>query len=836
MVVIKQNQSSSLYRPLENITLKIDNKLAARLVVCDSTGRVYFEHEAKRSNVVKFKIRGDAGTQTICLTSENDTVLETVQMRVQPRTSIACNKGPYAKLQERIEQLITRSSDIGKPWIINGKAYNFLVCWSRDHVYTLKAAQYFMEDVKTGLDYWLESQQKSGMFWDCIYDNPQDPAPAWLGEALGKGWYRYDDGKKYVVRRVPVLADTEYVFAEGVWYAWKATGDDAWMVEQLPRLEKALKYMTTDPLRWSKKHKLVRRSFTADEWDFANPHYCDGDHRCIHPGDPAFFFHGNNSGMYAMYWRMAEMYEQLGNVTRARELRADGEALRQRANDKLFFRTNYGHMIPESLDPEKVYALVGDERKRMSLSTGYTINRGMPTHAMAVKILDEYIRRGKEKKGESFAEWWTMDPPYAPEQWPGQETNMAGCPEGEYMNGGICSIVAGEIAKAAFDHGREAYGVDILDRLWMLNERDGGAMHQVYRRLPENPGLPVAEFTHVNLRPVVNKGLRYNPKSDVEAWTGEGTNDMRNLPVGKQVFGAIEFDVIDPGVNNGKSVLRLDPAGLKGPSSVTVPVAFASAHSLYFLQATAGSLGHGQVAGMYTVSYDDGTRQDIWVRNGIEIGGWWGIGDSGMDRSVVRRAWWGANPNWKTVGMFMFGWNNPYPDKKITALTLTAAKNGEAEGGIMLGGISLSSKSVAFEERIRSYGLPDCWAQAAVYYAIAEGLAGVENKGTTFSTVAVSPRWAASKADRAEVTLHYPASDGYCSYEYKLDRKKKQIVLDITGSFLSAHVHCLLPGTAATSVIVDGADVPFANVRVEQSRYADFSLDGLPEGPILIRY
>jgi len=170
------------------------------------------------------------------------------------------------------------------------------------------------------------------------------------------------------------------------------------------------------------------------------------------------------------------MYAALGNATRARQLIVEGEALRRRANAKLFFGNVYGHMIPEKLPEAKVYALVGDERKRMSLSTGYTINRKMPTHGMAVKILKEYIRRGREKKGESFAEWWTMDPPYQPGQWGGY-TGTGGSSVGEYMNGAICSIIAGEIAKAAFDHGMESYGADILERVWKLSERDGGTLH-----------------------------------------------------------------------------------------------------------------------------------------------------------------------------------------------------------------------------------------------------------------------------------------------------------------------------------------------------------------------
>jgi hypothetical protein len=54
----------------------------------------------------------------------------------------------------------------------------------------------------------------------------------------------------------------------------------------------------------------------------------------------------------------------------------------------------------------------------------------------------------------------------------------AGCPVGEYMNSGLRLIIAGEIAKAAYDHGAEAYATDILERVWKLRHRDGGNLHQ----------------------------------------------------------------------------------------------------------------------------------------------------------------------------------------------------------------------------------------------------------------------------------------------------------------------------------------------------------------------
>jgi len=842
MILTKANAESSHWLPLEQGTVEVLDARAARVVITDSVRRCYLDMATKPGAKVTFQARGNAGVHALSVLDDDDAVLGCTTFELRPRTRMSCDKGPYCELGERIKTFLEKYAGV-RPLIINNRLYRMLVTWGRDHVYTLKAQKYFMEDVKSGLDYWLDTQEPNGMVWDCIHPNPNYPHASWFGEALGEEYNRYEDNMRYVVRRIPVEADCEFLYTEGVWYAWKASGDDAWMAKQLPRLEKALTYNSSHPARWSRKHRLVRRSFCMDSWDFVNPHYCNGDHRCINPGDPQFLFHSDNSGLYASYWRMAEMYEHLGNRTRAKQLRAEGEKLRSRANKKLFFGANYGHMIPETLPEKEVYALVGDERKRMSLSTGYTINRKMPTHEMAVKILKEYQRRGKAKRKESFAEWWTMDPPYMPGQWGGY-SGTGGSRVGEYMNGAICSIVAGELAKAAFDHGMEEYGADILERLWKLIQRDNGYLFQVYRRLPENPKLPPTNFQFVDLRSIANRGLRNGAHPDVEAWTGEGDNDMRNLPVGKQTFGAVQFDVIDPDKSDGRSVVRLSPDGAQGPSSVTIPVNGLTGESIYFLHATASAVPKHTPAAVYEVMYADGTSERVWIRSGHEIGLWWGLSDAPdlrrgkdpVDRSVTRIAWNGPNGTWKNVGMFMNGWNNPHPEKPVVAVRVEALPSG-GPGGLLLGGISFSDQPVQFEVRIRSHGLPDCWAQAAVYYAIAEGLCGIEDTGRAFDTVRISPRWVSSEARTAEVTLHYPSSDGYCTYRYGLDVKRRRIKLDMAGSFERARLHCLLPkGAVAKRVQVDGENVPFTAVRVERSNYVDFDLEGIPTEPVVIEY
>jgi hypothetical protein len=96
------------------------------------------------------------------------------------------------------------------------------------------------------------------------------------------------------------------------------------------------------------------------------------------------------------------------------------------------------------------------------------INRGAADHPQAVSILREYQRRGAE--GRAFAEWFSIDPPF-PDGIFGDERLVRGA----YVNGGIMPLVGGELARAAFEHGFEAYGADILARYYALIARNGEA-------------------------------------------------------------------------------------------------------------------------------------------------------------------------------------------------------------------------------------------------------------------------------------------------------------------------------------------------------------------------
>jgi len=94
------------------------------------------------------------------------------------------------------------------------------------------------------------------------------------------------------------------------------------------------------------------------------------------------------------------------------------------------------------------------------------INRGVTDHAQAVSIIEEYRKRGRQ--GEAFAEWFSIDPPF-PDGVFGDEKLKAGA----YVNGGIMPLVGGELARAAFEHGFEKYGVAILRQYHQMISEKG---------------------------------------------------------------------------------------------------------------------------------------------------------------------------------------------------------------------------------------------------------------------------------------------------------------------------------------------------------------------------
>jgi hypothetical protein len=312
--------------------------------------------------------------------------------------------------------------------------------WIRDHGDMMRGFRHFETDVTSAVEHFAETQGANGRVFDYFTTHPEK-LPS-----------ERENWTKYV--RVPVEADVEFRFVKAAWLAWQATGDDAWIRGLLPSLERALEYVRTHPWRWEPGLGLVKRAYTIDTWDFA---YTAGAHDWLQfqIDDRTFWgvMHGDVSGTEEAFRILAALHERFGDAGRARTWTARAAALREAFHRTCWNGSFFAHFV--KLGEFEIPGV--DEASQLSLSNPMAINRGSTTHEMAVSILEEYRRRGETT--DAFAEWFSIDPPF-PDGVFGDEKLVRGA----YVNGGILPLVGGELARAAFSHGYEAYGVDVLRR------------------------------------------------------------------------------------------------------------------------------------------------------------------------------------------------------------------------------------------------------------------------------------------------------------------------------------------------------------------------------------
>lgn len=312
--------------------------------------------------------------------------------------------------------------------------------WLRDHVYQSKGFKFFEKDLKSTLDYFRASQHPDGSFDDYFLHFP--------------GYAVYKD-------QIQVEADREFLYVEGVWAAWQATGDDGWLRASLGAMERGLEYTFTDPHRWSKELGLVKRPFTIDTWDFEQGSNGLNIRRYFDSQTRWGIMHGDNTGAYHAARLLAQVERYFGRTAQAALWDSRADMLLQNLNKLAWngqFYTHQIHLTP--VDPTGV-----DEKTQLSLSNAYALNRGTLSQSQAASLLRTYQARQAQNSSRIFAEWYSIDPPFP---------QGFGTP-GEYINGGVMPLVGGELARGAFENGFEAYGIDILWRYWQLLDRSGGS-------------------------------------------------------------------------------------------------------------------------------------------------------------------------------------------------------------------------------------------------------------------------------------------------------------------------------------------------------------------------
>ena len=324
--------------------------------------------------------------------------------------------------------------------------------WIRDHVHVLKAMRHWEYDYAGYVDFTLVHQRADGCILELV---KQADDSHWRYAAPESRKFFPDDN--LAMCRLDIEADVEYLLVEGATYCYRISGDDAWLARALPRLEKAIDYMTSDPKRWDTAHGLVKRGYTIDTWDFTYEP-ASVTNRTLTPATPQAIMHGDNSGVYQAMTQLAWLNDRLGRAAKATAWRARADALKAAMYKHLWNGRFFFHQLPLNVPPVDAH-----ERERLSLSAAYDMNRGLMPVADCRRTIEEFRRR--RQTTDCFAEWFTVDPPY--------DFTFARHPRGDYVNGGVCLFTAGELAKAALENGYEAYGWDILVRVKEMAARDG---------------------------------------------------------------------------------------------------------------------------------------------------------------------------------------------------------------------------------------------------------------------------------------------------------------------------------------------------------------------------
>lgn len=474
-----------------------------------------------------------------------------VALPAEGLTRFGENTGRYASLLASLRKQMARSV---YSLNLGGRERTVFVPWIRDHVHVMKAMKFWARELRSHLEFFLEQQTPEGLYHD-YYDPVTDPDIVRLGVFHQRYWKILPGGKVQLVR-LPLEADLEYLVVEGVYHYWQATGDLAFVNQWLPALEKGMAYSMNDPLRWSRKFRLVKRAYTLDTWDFQNPPGSTAAYRYdprpaemekeifnIDGNTPMGIMHGDNSGMYAACRQLAVMHRALGHPADGDIWDREAETFRARANKVCWNGRFYAHFVED--DPLPAHLSHMDQKNILSLSNSYDINRGLPTEEMAESIIQTYLDLKEKTKNESFAEWFSIYPAVPP---------YSGYPPGSYVNGGVLTIVAGELAKAAFQHGYETYGVDILGRIAKLMDQHNGVLHagfnpdgKIDSGIPDNwAQAAVVSALIEGLAGVVDRGSLFESVEISPRWMAAGIDQadvtVAYGPTGKQVRYSYKLD------------------------------------------------------------------------------------------------------------------------------------------------------------------------------------------------------------------------------------------------------------------------------------------------------
>ena len=181
------------------------------------------------------------------------------------------------------------------------------------------------------------------------------------------------------------------------------------------------------------------------------------------------------------------------------------------------------------------------------------------------------------------------------------------------------------------------------------------------------------QLENISLAAAANTSFTDNAHGDGKGgWTDQGPgNDFSAIPKGKQCAAGIDFEIIDPTENHGKSCIGIKgtrapyyPAQVKG-----IQVGGKKYGRLFFLHTAAWVTGKQKI-GVYRIHYTDGSHADCDVVTEQNLGDWYRVfplSDAKIGLEFVGGL---GHP----VCAFVTEWRNPHPEKSIASIDVLSSK------------------------------------------------------------------------------------------------------------------------------------------------------------------
>ncbi|MFW5829205.1 MAG: hypothetical protein ACOCXA_02985 [Planctomycetota bacterium] len=800
-------------QPLDEQHIHCDG--ASSILVADAEGRRY--HQADDGST-SFRVSGTLGHHVVRALDADGRELATGSFRVQARSRIRDAGGVYGRMFDTIHHVLEQAYAERRLRSFDGERSIRKQCITSRGTWTgAQGGRYFFDHIQDSTDYFAAHQREDGMVWD--FGMPVDPEQPYHFE------WRWDPQfSKRINRgceifgRQPIMNDVEHQYINGLYLAWQVSGDDAWMAEKLDGALRAVDYLCSSPYTWSDEQQLIHRPYCLDLWDFQSDFdaaLVGGDAMDADPERSKYgIFFGDNLSLAQACIHLSEMLQRSGREADAERMRRFADGLIERTNALAWNGSFYQHHVTEH--PDFIRDFGFDDTQVVSLSNAMVANYGID-HDKSVAIIRSYQRIREEMPEQCRAEFMTMYPPY--------HKGFHIMPW-VYVNGAMAGLVAGELARASFAHGLPQYGADVLRRYWELVEPyapyiEGGM-------LGKQLDPPQRELRPIDLRNVANADLTTDGTRN--GWFAETGNDFRNLPTGRQTFQTIDFDILDPAANDGRACLRLGRGRDGFAERVEVPIS-ARAACIYFLHAAGGG---GNVAGEVEVRYRDGSSARQYVVKGKQVLGTWNPSDPRPRRSIpqVALGWVGPTEVFWRVGLTIWGWNNPHPEREIDRLVLHASQE-PAKWGVVA--ISRSDQPAWMPPKDVFEGPNQYWSASCVAAAMGEGLAGIRDRDRNLQVVQIAPGWLGADVPEADACLKYEDGGGYVRYQYR--REPRSLHLLIAGNSDDRLIDLLLPeGVAPVSCTQDGEAAPFEIISIESSRYARIHSSGIAARELILSW